>query len=50
VVANELGFGIVSANTLARRGRDAAGRLNKGVAAVADEVVLTVAGLLLRVK
>jgi adenosylcobinamide kinase/adenosylcobinamide-phosphate guanylyltransferase len=50
VVANEVGLGIVPDNALARRFRDAAGRLNACVAAGADTVVLTVAGLPLKVK
>ena len=50
VVANEVGLGIVPDNPLARRFRDAAGRRNPRVAALADAVVLTVAGLPLRVK
>ena len=37
-------------NALARRFRDAAGRMNQQVAAVAGTVVLTVAGLPLRIK
>lgn len=49
-VANEVGLGIVPENALARRFRDAAGRLNQRVASVADRVVLTVAGLPLEVK
>jgi adenosylcobinamide kinase / adenosylcobinamide-phosphate guanylyltransferase len=49
-VANEVGLGIVPENALARRFRDAAGRLNQAVAAAADEVVLMVAGLPLKVK
>lgn len=50
VVTNEVGQGIVPDNALARRFRDAAGRLNQQVAAVADEVLLMVAGLPLKVK
>ena len=50
IVTNEVGAGIVPENALAREFRDAAGLLNQWVAAVADEVVLAVAGLPLRVK
>ncbi len=50
LVANEVGFGIVPDNALARRFRDAAGRINQTVAAGADEVMLVAAGLPLRLK
>ncbi len=50
IVSNEVGFGIVPENALARRVRDACGRLHQALGAVADEVVLVVAGQPLRIK
>lgn len=50
LVANEVGLGIVPENALARRFRDAAGRLNQRLAVLADRVVLLVAGIPLKVK
>jgi adenosylcobinamide kinase/adenosylcobinamide-phosphate guanylyltransferase len=50
LVSNEVGFGIVPENALARRFRDFQGLLNQRVAARADRVVLVVAGLPMIVK
>ncbi|MBL8585079.1 MAG: bifunctional adenosylcobinamide kinase/adenosylcobinamide-phosphate guanylyltransferase [Rhizobiaceae bacterium] len=50
VVSNEVGLGIVPDNALSRRFRDEAGRLHQRVARIADEVVMMVAGLPLKVK
>jgi len=50
LVANEVGLGIVPDNALARRFRDAAGRINQAIAAAADEVQFIAAGLPLRLK
>jgi adenosylcobinamide kinase/adenosylcobinamide-phosphate guanylyltransferase len=50
LVANEVGLGIVPDNALARSFRDHAGRLNQRIAAMADSVVLMVAGLPMVVK
>jgi adenosylcobinamide kinase/adenosylcobinamide-phosphate guanylyltransferase len=50
LVANEVGFGIVPDNALARRFRDVAGLVNQKLAAAVDEVQLVVAGLPLRLR
>lgn len=50
LVANEVGLGIVPDNALARRFRDAAGRLNQRVAASCTHVVFIAAGLPLMLK
>lgn len=50
LVSNEVGFGIVPDNALARRFRDEAGRLHQALAQAAEAVTLVVAGLTLRLK
>jgi adenosylcobinamide kinase / adenosylcobinamide-phosphate guanylyltransferase len=50
IVTNEVGCGIVPDNALARRFRDLQGSLNQRIAAVADCVVLMVAGVPVLVK
>jgi adenosylcobinamide kinase / adenosylcobinamide-phosphate guanylyltransferase len=50
IVSNEVGLGIVPDNALARKFRDAQGRLNMQIAAVADRAVLIAAGLPLILK
>lgn len=50
LVSNEVGMGIVPSTPLGRAFRDHAGQLNQAVAAVADRVVLVIAGLPLVLK
>ena len=49
-VSNEVGWGIVPENALARRFRDAQGRLNQRIAGACGTVVLVAAGLPLVMK
>jgi adenosylcobinamide kinase/adenosylcobinamide-phosphate guanylyltransferase len=50
LVSNEVGWGIVPANPLARRFRDVAGLLHQEIAALADAAVLVVSGLPIYLK
>ena len=50
IVSNEVGTGIVPEHPLGRQYRDMAGYLNQKLAAVADKVVMTVAGLPIYLK
>ena len=50
IISNEVGLGIVPAYPLGRVYRDALGRANQRLAAVADEVLFMVAGLAMVVK
>ena len=50
LVSNEVGMGIVPEHPLGREFRDLAGGLNQQIAAIADRVVLMVAGIPVNVK
>jgi adenosylcobinamide kinase/adenosylcobinamide-phosphate guanylyltransferase len=50
MVSDEVGLGIVPNNALARSFRDHAGMLNQRIAEVADEVVMMIAGLPMKLK
>lgn len=50
LVANEIGLGVIGADALTRRFVDAAGELNRRIAAICDRVTMLVAGCELRLK
>jgi len=50
VVTNEVGMGIVPENRMAREFRDLAGVVNRQVATIASEVVMSVCGIPLKIK
>ena len=50
IVSNELGLGLVPEHGLSRRFRDLHGMMNQRVAALAESVVLVVAGIPLAIK
>jgi adenosylcobinamide kinase / adenosylcobinamide-phosphate guanylyltransferase len=50
LIGNEVGWGIVPENALARTFRDLSGRLHQEIAQIADQVILMVAGLPLVIK
>lgn len=50
LISNEVGFGIVPDNALARYFRDEAGRLHQDIARIAHTVTLVVAGIPMTVK
>jgi adenosylcobinamide kinase / adenosylcobinamide-phosphate guanylyltransferase len=50
IVTNEVGYGIVPENAMARRFRDDAGALNRRVAQIAQKVYLCVCGIPVNVK
>ena len=50
VVSDEVGLGVHPSHEAGRRFRDALGAVNQAVAAVADDVVLVVAGRVLRLE
>jgi len=50
LVSNEVGMGLVPETELGREFRDAQGRLNQAVAAVAEQVIFVVAGLSMTLK
>lgn len=50
IVSNEVGGGIVPADPLSRLYRDIIGRANQKIAALADEVYVTIAGIPIELK
>lgn len=50
MVSNEVGMGVVPSSSMGRDFRDLQGFLNQEIAAIADEVYLTVAGIPIRIK
>ncbi len=50
LVSNEVGFGIIPANALARRFADEAGTLHQRLAALCDRVIFMAAGLPMSIK
>lgn len=50
IVTNEVGWGIVPESPEVRIFRDMAGFLNKNLASIADELILTVCGVPLKIK
>ncbi|MEJ2431313.1 MAG: bifunctional adenosylcobinamide kinase/adenosylcobinamide-phosphate guanylyltransferase [Deltaproteobacteria bacterium] len=50
LVTNEIGMGVIPADSATRRFRDLAGGLNQQVAERAHEVILSVSGIPLRIK
>lgn len=50
LIGNEVGWGIVPENPLARTFRDLSGKLQQEIARIADQVILMVAGIPLVVK
>jgi len=50
LVSNEVGYGIVPENSLARQFRDMAGIVNQRVAQAVDEVIVSMAGIPVQIK
>lgn len=50
IVSNEVGMGIVPENRLSRQFRDLTGYANQKIAEIADEIIMMVSGIPLKVK